>query len=68
MALSEKMIVIEIDRTGASKIEAFGFADNTCLAATKTVEEALGIVGDKKLKPEGHVEADEIGQGLTVKY
>lgn len=67
MALSEKMIVIDIDKKGGSKIEAFGFADNTCLAATKTIEEALGIVADQKLKPEGHVESDEIGQGLTVK-
>lgn len=65
MALSEKKIVIDIDKKGGSKIEAFGFPDNTCLAATKSVEEALGIVADKELKPEGNVEAD-ITQGLTV--
>lgn len=66
MALSEKTIIITIDKKGGSKIEAQGFDDSTCLKATKSVEEALGIVQDKQLKPEGHVEADEIGQGLYV--
>lgn len=66
MALSEKTIIIDIDKKGGSRIEAFGFENDACLKATKSVEEALGIVQDKNLKPEGHVESDEIGQGLSV--
>ena len=50
---TEKMITIDFDKKGGSKIEAHGFDDNTCLKATKSVEEALGVVSDQKLKPEG---------------
>ena len=35
---TEKMITIDFDPKGGSKIEAHGFADNTCLKATKSVE------------------------------
>lgn len=51
---AEKMITIEVDKKGKAKIEAHGFDDNTCLAATKSVEDALGVVdANRKLKPEG---------------
>ncbi len=51
---SERMITIDVDKKGKSKIEAHGFEDNSCLAATKSLEEALGVVdANRKLKPEG---------------
>jgi len=62
---SEKMITIDFDKKGGSKIEAHGFADNTCLKATKSVEEALGVVGKQDLKPEG-MKAPDLTQSLKV--
>ena len=62
---TEKKIIIEVDDKGGTKIEAVGFPDNTCLKATKSVEEALGVVQDQKLKPEASVKPS-ISQGLSV--
>lgn len=50
---TEKMITVDVDKKGGTKIEAHGFEDNTCLKATKSLEEALGAVADQKLKDEG---------------
>jgi len=62
---TEKMITIDFDPKGGSKIEAHGFADNTCLKATKSVEEALGVLDTRDLKPEG-MKAPELTQTLQV--
>lgn len=62
---SEKMITVDVDKRGGTKIEAHGFSDNTCLKATKSIEEALGAVEEQNLKPEASVQAT-VGQGLTV--
>lgn len=62
---SEKMITVTVDKTGQAKIEAHGFADNTCLAATKSIEEALGKVDKRDLKPEGLKEPENT-VGLTI--
>jgi hypothetical protein len=47
-----KSIEIEFAENGDVKIEAVGFKGNGCEAATKAIEEALGIVKDRKKKPE----------------
>ncbi len=52
--LSEKMITIDVDKKGGSKIEAHGFSDGSCLKATKSLEEALGAVQERELKPEAN--------------
>lgn len=62
---SEKMITVDVDKKGNTKIEAHGFSDNTCLKATKSVEEALGVLEKQDLKPEG-LKAPDIGQTLKV--
>lgn len=62
---TEKKIIITVDKHGGTKIEAEGFSDSTCLKATKSVEEALGVVSDQKLKPEANVKPT-IGQGLAI--
>jgi hypothetical protein len=45
-----KKIVIVFDKRGGSKVEAFGFTGSACLEATKSIEEAIGKVGDRKMK------------------
>jgi hypothetical protein len=52
-----KKIIVTIAKDGGTKIEASGFSDNTCLAETKSLEEALGVAGSRTKKPEAHVSA-----------
>ncbi len=48
---SSKEIEIRIDlETGDTEIEAFGFKDGTCRAATEGFEKALGQVKSRKMK------------------
>lgn len=62
---SERTIKMIIRTDGTTSIETSGFPDNSCIKATKSVEELLGL-GKKALKPEGHVKAPENQQGLYV--
>lgn len=62
---TEKMITVEVDKKGKSKIEAHGFEDNTCLKATKSLEEALGAVKSQDLKPEG-LKSPDLTQTIKV--
>lgn len=52
MAKSLKTIIVDIDSTGGSKIEAQGFTNAACLKETESLEEALGKVSDRRLKAE----------------
>jgi hypothetical protein len=47
-----KQIIIEVGPEGEVKIEAVGFKGHVCEAATKAIEEALGVVASRKRKPE----------------
>lgn len=49
-----KQIEIVIGPDGKVEIEAVNFRGNSCAAATKAFEEALGVVGKRKRKPEWH--------------
>lgn len=49
-----KSIKIVFAPDGTSTVEAFGFSGKECLAATKSIEEAIGKVGSSKPKPEMH--------------
>jgi hypothetical protein len=49
-----KRIVITFAPTGRSTVEAFGFSGKECLAATRSIEEAIGKTGVDKPKPEMH--------------
>lgn len=64
---TERLITVDVDKKGGVKIEAHGFPDNTCLKATKSVEEALGVAGDPDLKPEGLLVPD-LTQTLKVGF
>lgn len=47
-----KKIIIRIDKTGKIKISTHGYTGAGCIDATKTIEEALGVVEDKKYTEE----------------
>lgn len=49
-----KLILIEIDTTGAVKIEGKNFVGRECDEKMKAFEEALGTVTDRKNSPEYH--------------
>lgn len=65
--MKERKIIITIDPKHPEelKTEVAGFDDNTCLKATKSLEEALGKVASRDLKPEGRKEPnlyEKLGQ------
>lgn len=49
-------LLITISPTGEVKIDAQGFQDVSCLAATRPFEEALGEVSKETRKPEANVQ------------
>jgi hypothetical protein len=49
--LAEK-ITIDFELDGKVKIEGDGFADGSCTELTRQIEEALGEVEARELKPE----------------
>lgn len=58
-----KKIEIKIDAAGEVKIEAIGYTDGSCLAATKAIEDALGVAGERVRKAEAY----QVGTGEKVK-
>lgn len=48
-------IIIDIDETGNVKVEGKGFRDGDCLKLTKDIEDALGTIEKRSLKPEARV-------------
>lgn len=50
-----KTITVTINEKGETKIEASGFTGTDCLAATKSLEEALGVSGERTTKSEALV-------------
>lgn len=50
-----KKLTITITPQGESKIEASGFAGAECLAATKSLEEAIGVTGEREMKGEATI-------------
>ncbi len=47
-----KQVIIEVSPTGEIKLEAKNFKGADCEKATKALEEALGVAGPRKKKPE----------------
>ena len=50
----KRTIEIIIGQSGEIKIDAIGFKGPDCEQATKFLEEALGVMGQKTKKPEYH--------------
>jgi hypothetical protein len=47
-----KRIVITFKPDGSSNVEAFGFEGDECLDATREIENAIGVAGNRSPKPE----------------
>jgi hypothetical protein len=52
--MRNRTIEITISTSGEIQIDAVGFKGPDCEQATKFLEEALGVVGEKVKKPEYH--------------
>ncbi len=52
-----RTIEIIVEANGEIKIDAVGFKGPDCEKATQFLEEALGVVGQKRKKPEYHQQA-----------
>lgn len=50
LGIGAKYIEMVFDDAGSTKIEAHGFTDGTCRAATKSLEDALGRVQKRTVK------------------
>jgi hypothetical protein len=50
----KRSIEVTVSTTGEIAIDAIGFQGADCERATRYLEEALGIVGERKKKPEHH--------------
>jgi hypothetical protein len=50
----QKQIIVTVNQSGEIEIEAVGFKGNACEKATKALEDALGVAGKRKKKPEYH--------------
>lgn len=52
--MAKKLVEIEVvvAKDGKTTIEGKGFTGGECLKATKSLEEALGKVGNRSMKPE----------------
>ena len=57
-----RTIEIIIGPSGELQIDAVGFKGPDCEKATKFLEEALGVVGQKSKKPEYHQSARKTNQ------
>ena len=55
---SKKSIEVTIQPTGEISIDAVGFKGADCEKATKFLEDALGLVQEKRKKPEYHQRRD----------
>jgi hypothetical protein len=57
-----RTIKIIIGTTGEIQIDAVGFKGPDCEQATRFLEEALGVVGQKVKKPGYHQHGSRVGQ------
>ncbi len=50
----KRTIEVIVQPTGEIAIDAIGFTGADCEQATRYLEEALGVIGEKRNKPEYH--------------
>jgi hypothetical protein len=50
--MTQKRIEVTVSPTGATSIKAVGFSGGSCKAATRDLENALGVAGRETLQPE----------------
>ena len=54
-----KTIKIDIAADGSVQIETSGFKGKSCAEITKVFEQALGVAGDRKFKPEYYQQEEQ---------
>jgi hypothetical protein len=65
--MSEKKIIVKIDKAGRPTIEAQGFTGSSCQQATKPLEDAFrGAKSDTTLKDEFHQVDIATDQSMTL--
>lgn len=62
--MQEEKIVITVNKIGEVQVDAQGFQDNGCEAATKHIEIALGGAKKRDEKPEFHVPPTNTAQSI----
>lgn len=62
----KKTITVTISPDGTTEVSADGFKGKGCEAATKFVEEALGIAGAKKTKRPEWYQQETVAQKQTT--
>ncbi len=60
--MNNRTIEVIVSPIGEITIDAVGFKGPDCERATKFLEEALGVVGQKVKKPEYHQRSTRTGQ------
>jgi hypothetical protein len=60
--MNNRTIEIIIEPSGEIQIDAVGFKGPDCEQATRFLEEALGVAGQKTKKPEFHQRANRTNQ------
>ena len=60
--MNSRTIEIIVSPMGDISIDAVGFKGPDCEKATRFLEEALGVVGQKVKKPEYHQSSSRVGQ------
>lgn len=50
-----KTVTVHVAKSGEVRIETSGFTGSECTKATKELEESLGTVTDRTMKPEAQI-------------
>jgi len=61
----KRTLEVSIEPNGSIAIEAVGFKGADCEQATRFLEEALGVVGQRRKKPEYH-QRRQLGQAQQL--
>jgi hypothetical protein len=66
--MTDKTIIVVVKPDGSVKVEAQGFTGTGCQAATRAIEEALGLKKSDTMKPEYYENPGDTKQqqGVTL--
>ena len=62
-----KELILKVNEDGSCEIEVKGAKGKECMQITKEIEEAMGVVADRKYKPEFNlVTTDSFGNSQNI--